>query len=104
MKITRNNKVLANFLPVHLTARIETLYSPCHSACKPRPGVEEVGSLATWTLGEEDVSKDTDGRVPALEGMLQRPGESEGGSGEAVHVCVCTYVHVLNIFHKANNI
>ena len=50
------------------------------------------------------MSKDTDGRVPALEGVLQRPGESEGGSGEAVHVCVCTCVHVFNIFHKGNNI
>lgn len=56
------------------------------------------------------MSKDTDGRVPALEGMLQRPGESEGGSGEAVHVCVsvrvCMSVNVQSIYtpYKANDI
>ena len=45
------------------------------------------------------MSKDTDGRVPALEGMLQRPGESEGGSGEAVHVCVCVYICASLLMH-----
>ena len=91
MKITRNKKAASQFLPSTCDSYN---YSPCHSACKPRPSVEEVGSLATWTLSEEDVSKDTDGRVPALEGVLQRPGESEGGSGKAVHVCVCVCVYI----------
>ena len=48
----------------HTHVNSDTL--PCHSAGKAGLGIEEVRPLTAWTFSQEDVGKDTDGRVPAL--------------------------------------
>ena len=51
---------------------------PSHPAGKACSGVEKVVPLTAGTLGQENVRKDSDGRVPALQGLVHRPGQRDG--------------------------
>ena len=51
---------------------------PSHPAGKACSGVEKVVPLTAGALSQENVSKDSDGRVPALQGLVHRPGQRDG--------------------------
>ena len=60
------------------------LPSPCHPAGHPCVSVEEVASLVSRALHQEDVGKDTDGGLPLLGSLLWCPldeGRPRQGSG-----------------------
>lgn len=55
---------------------------PRHATGKASMSVEEVGSLVAWPLGKEDMGKHTDGRVPALLGVVNWPHHGERAGRE----------------------